>query len=308
MRWQRRLGWRSPVLTERWPDIGDVGPTGPACRLHGDHRDRCCWCATIASHLSSICQGYSEPVHGWSCSRCCSDYGSWRRAKLNLLPRPFFAAPQSLLEVYTDDWPRLGDSTLHSLMLLVTGLRDRRGARLHHRCGDRMVARRRLLGASGAALRRPTAGDRLAAAGILCVSVELERRGVSDRPGDRVSRHRVDLVGCGECQRRLLRRGTNARRTPGLPDPQGRHPGRDAVGVRRAVHGPWRVIRGAGRGRDDGGEVGAGLVPELGTGLGRLFQHVCGTDRDGADVQRPDHAAVPHARPLLSWQKGLLRW
>ena len=42
-------------------------------------------------------------------------------AKLDLLPRPFFAAPQSLLEVYTDDWPRLGDSVLHSLALLGTG-------------------------------------------------------------------------------------------------------------------------------------------------------------------------------------------
>ena len=49
--------------------------------------------------------------------------GLWElaSAKLNLLPRPFFAAPQSLLEVYTDDWPRLADSTAHSLMLLVTG-------------------------------------------------------------------------------------------------------------------------------------------------------------------------------------------
>jgi NitT/TauT family transport system permease protein len=42
-------------------------------------------------------------------------------AKLDLLPRPFFAAPQSLLEVYTDDWPRLGNSVLHSLALLATG-------------------------------------------------------------------------------------------------------------------------------------------------------------------------------------------
>jgi NitT/TauT family transport system permease protein len=42
-------------------------------------------------------------------------------AKLDLLPKPFFAAPQSLLEVYTDDWAKLGDSTLHSLRLLLTG-------------------------------------------------------------------------------------------------------------------------------------------------------------------------------------------
>ena len=49
--------------------------------------------------------------------------GAWElaSAKLNLLPRPFFAAPQSLLEVYTDDWLRLGESTCHSVMLLVTG-------------------------------------------------------------------------------------------------------------------------------------------------------------------------------------------
>src|SRR5689334_23619955 len=50
-------------------------------------------------------------------------FGSWElaSAKLNLLPRPFFAAPQSLLEVYTEDWPRLGESTYHSVMLLATG-------------------------------------------------------------------------------------------------------------------------------------------------------------------------------------------
>ncbi len=40
-------------------------------------------------------------------------------AKLDLLPRPFFAAPQALLEVFTDDWPRLGESVLRSLLLLL---------------------------------------------------------------------------------------------------------------------------------------------------------------------------------------------
>jgi NitT/TauT family transport system permease protein len=42
-------------------------------------------------------------------------------AKLELLPRPFFAPPQAFLEVYFDDWPRLGDSVLHSLLLLLSG-------------------------------------------------------------------------------------------------------------------------------------------------------------------------------------------
>jgi len=42
-------------------------------------------------------------------------------AKLALLPLPFFASPQGLLEVYLEDWPRLGESTLRSLWLLLTG-------------------------------------------------------------------------------------------------------------------------------------------------------------------------------------------
>lgn len=42
-------------------------------------------------------------------------------AKLELLPRPFFVAPQALLEVYLDDWPKLGLSTVASLKLLAWG-------------------------------------------------------------------------------------------------------------------------------------------------------------------------------------------
>jgi NitT/TauT family transport system permease protein len=42
-------------------------------------------------------------------------------AKYGLLPLPFFAPPQGLLEVYVDDWPRLGLSVLHSLRLLAFG-------------------------------------------------------------------------------------------------------------------------------------------------------------------------------------------
>jgi NitT/TauT family transport system permease protein len=42
-------------------------------------------------------------------------------AKLLLLPRPFFAAPQSMLQVYVDDWPRLGTSVVASLILLLPG-------------------------------------------------------------------------------------------------------------------------------------------------------------------------------------------
>jgi len=42
-------------------------------------------------------------------------------AKLGLLPPPFFAPPQSLLDVAVEDWRRLGLSTAHSLRLLAHG-------------------------------------------------------------------------------------------------------------------------------------------------------------------------------------------
>jgi NitT/TauT family transport system permease protein len=42
-------------------------------------------------------------------------------AKFAILPRPFFASPQALLEVFTDDYPRLGDSVWNSVRLLAGG-------------------------------------------------------------------------------------------------------------------------------------------------------------------------------------------
>lgn len=42
-------------------------------------------------------------------------------AKFAVLPRPFFASPQALLEVFTDDYPRLGDSVWNSVRLLAGG-------------------------------------------------------------------------------------------------------------------------------------------------------------------------------------------
>lgn len=43
------------------------------------------------------------------------------QGKLELLPRPFFGVPQGLLDVYLSDYPRLGNSLVHSLGLLATG-------------------------------------------------------------------------------------------------------------------------------------------------------------------------------------------
>lgn len=43
-------------------------------------------------------------------------------AKVVVLPTPFFAPPQALIDVFVNDWPRLGESLLHSFWLLANGL------------------------------------------------------------------------------------------------------------------------------------------------------------------------------------------
>jgi len=50
--------------------------------------------------------------------------GAWEilTAKLGALPPPFFAPPQSLIEVYVSDWIRLAESTGNSLQLLLNGV------------------------------------------------------------------------------------------------------------------------------------------------------------------------------------------
>lgn len=50
--------------------------------------------------------------------------GLWEvlTAKLGRLPTPFFAPPTALIEVYSDDWRRLGDSAWNSARLLVYGV------------------------------------------------------------------------------------------------------------------------------------------------------------------------------------------
>lgn len=51
-------------------------------------------------------------------------FAAWElvTAKLALLPTPFFGPPQNLVEVYSEDWRRLGDSAWHSIRLLVHGV------------------------------------------------------------------------------------------------------------------------------------------------------------------------------------------
>ena len=50
-------------------------------------------------------------------------FGVWElfAAKLGILPQPFFPPPQALLEVFTDDYAKLGISVLYSMKLYASG-------------------------------------------------------------------------------------------------------------------------------------------------------------------------------------------
>ena len=118
-------------LTLRWPDAGDVGPT-----------------AILGFGMAAIGIGLlvARAANSYVGLSQLSRTGPWAialalvlacweliTAKLDLLPRPFFVSPQSLIRVYVDDWQRLADCTWHSLALLVTGYAT--GAVLGFLCG-----------------------------------------------------------------------------------------------------------------------------------------------------------------------------
>jgi NitT/TauT family transport system permease protein len=106
-------------LTARWPDVGDVGP---AVLLAG-----CMATVGLGLLAATVASAFVDLPRfvraGPRLIALALLLGLWElvTAKLDLLPRPFFATPQSLLEVYADDWARLGECTARSVMLLVTG-------------------------------------------------------------------------------------------------------------------------------------------------------------------------------------------
>jgi NitT/TauT family transport system permease protein len=107
------------ALAEQWPDSGEVGPTTLFAGCTAAVGLGLLGATFASSHLDLPRLFRAGP---WLVALALL-LGAWEvaSAKLDLLPRPFFATPQSILEVYTDDWPRLGESTMHSLMLLATG-------------------------------------------------------------------------------------------------------------------------------------------------------------------------------------------
>lgn len=109
------------AVTQQVPDLDDWERTGLLAVLM----------AVVAAAIALAVE--SEHILGWEFTRL-RRTGPWLiavavaltvweliTAKLAWLPRPFFAPPQALLEVFTDDYIRLGDSVLHSLRLLAGG-------------------------------------------------------------------------------------------------------------------------------------------------------------------------------------------
>ena len=195
-------------------------------------------------------------------------------AKLDLLPLPFFPSPQAFVEVYTDDWPRLGDSLLNSVLLLLRGFAF--GAAVGFvigvaigwspRVGYWIHPILRLIGPLPATAWLPlaffifpTSGSAstflIALATAFPVAV-LTWSGVAG-----VSTAYYDVARTlGASQRFLILKVAI--------------PGRAAARLRRPVHGLGLVLRRAGRRRDAGREIRPRLVSAMGAGLGRLRQHV----------------------------------
>ena len=118
------LAWfASAAITRYWPD---AARTWPYSTLWAEIN------ATFGVLLLIITLSYSRWSAHWPRLRHAAGWlivlplllSAWQllTAKLLVLPVPFFAPPQALLQVFHDDWPRLLDSLYHSLSLLMSGV------------------------------------------------------------------------------------------------------------------------------------------------------------------------------------------
>lgn len=113
-RWGAGPAWLlAAVITWKWPDADDFPATNEFAVFQ----------LVIGLALVALgATGYLKNRAPWALTLGVG-FGAWEvvQAKLLLLPRPFFGTPQDLLDVFLTDWKRLGDSLLHSLLLLAGG-------------------------------------------------------------------------------------------------------------------------------------------------------------------------------------------
>jgi NitT/TauT family transport system permease protein len=111
----------SAAITYRWPDLNEWTYTNHLAAIQAGFAAIVLILAAGGRPLAPV----TDRVRGsaaWLVALAVVSVG-WEiiTAKLMLLPPPFFAPPQALLEAYLDDWPRLLDCAFHSSMLLATG-------------------------------------------------------------------------------------------------------------------------------------------------------------------------------------------
>jgi NitT/TauT family transport system permease protein len=110
------------IVTQVMPDIDDFERTGLLAQIAGGIAV-VLLVATVAEGLFRFIIPAKLRATGPWLVLLAAALTVWElvTAKYTVLPRPFFASPQALLEVFTDDYPRLGDSVWHSLLLLSGG-------------------------------------------------------------------------------------------------------------------------------------------------------------------------------------------
>jgi NitT/TauT family transport system permease protein len=122
--WAAGLVWIGvAALIGYWPDADDLGRTDLLALLAALFGGAILLVALLSSLPGATARLAPLRAAGPWLLVLALALGGWElvTAKLDWLPRPFFAAPQSLLEVFTDDWLRLGESVLRSLLLVVPG-------------------------------------------------------------------------------------------------------------------------------------------------------------------------------------------
>jgi len=117
------VGWFAAAgVTVAWPDVYDLDYTPLLAWLQ----------AGVGVILVAV---FLSGRRSWRFGRRIHYAGPWilvlglvflawqaLTAKLGLLPRPFFCAPQKILAAFVDDWPRILECVYYSLRLLVAGV------------------------------------------------------------------------------------------------------------------------------------------------------------------------------------------
>ena len=109
------------AVTAGWPDVYDLSYTGLLTQLQAGIGGL----LLVAAFAGQRLGGFGQRIRHagpWLVALAVV-LAAWEAttAKLGLLPRPFFAAPQKVLAAYVDDWPRMVLCVYYSLRLLLTG-------------------------------------------------------------------------------------------------------------------------------------------------------------------------------------------